>query len=619
MVGALCVLAAAYRFYSKFLAARVLMLNDLQPTPAHTLKDGHNYDPTNKFVLFGHHFAAITGAGPLVGPVIAAQFGFLPGYLWILIGVVLGGAVHDFTILVFSMRRRGKSLAEIARSEVGAFTGAMTSIAILFIVVVALAGLGVVFRNALAESPWGTFTIGASIPIALFMGVYLYVFRQGRILETTIIGVGMLMCALWFGGQFGTPEHAEHWAHKAFTLTPHGIVAAMAIYGFLASVLPVWLLLCPRDYLSSFLKIGTIGALVLGVIIVNPKLQMAPITEYASTGGPVTYGKLFPFMFIIIACGAISGFHGLIGSGTTPKMIDKESDARMIGYGAMLTEGLVGIVALITASILPSNDYFGMNVNPALFAKFNIDATHLKAVAALVGEGTLEGRTGGGPTLAVGMTEVFRNLPGMGSFAAYLYHFAVMFEALFILTTIDAGTRVARFLVQEFGGRFWPQFGKPDWLPGTLVSSALVVAAWSGLLWNGAIDSIWPMFGIANQLLAATGLCIVTTILINEGKQRYMWVTLAPLCVLLLTTLSAGCASVLGHPKFLHPGELTGDMSPERLAELGSFARGALNTGITVTLMGCVLAVVADSGSKWRRALRSAERRQATSTPARAT
>jgi carbon starvation protein len=607
MVAALCVLAAGYRFYSKFLAAKVLTLDDLNRTPAHRLNDGHNYHPTNKFVLFGHHFAAITGAGPLIGPVIAAQFGFLPGYLWILIGVVLGGAVHDFTILTFSMRRNGRSLAEIARSEVGAFSGAMTSIAILFIVVVALAGLGVVVRNALAESPWGTFTIAASIPIALLMGVYLYFVRVGRILETTIIGVVLLMVALWVGGEFGTPEHAEHWAHKAFTLSPHAIVAAMAVYGFLASVLPVWLLLCPRDYLSSFLKIGTIGALVLGVIIVNPKLQMAPITPYATTGGPVTHGTLFPFMFIIIACGAISGFHGLVGSGTTPKMIDRESHARMIGYGAMLTEGLVGIVALITATILPSDDYFGMNVNPALFAKFNIDATHLKAVAAMVGETTLEGRTGGGPTLAVGMTEVFRNLPGMGSMAGYLYHFAVMFEALFILTTIDTGTRVARFLVQEFGGRFWPQFGKTDWLPGTLVSSALVVAAWAGLLWNGAIDSIWPMFGIANQLLAATGLCIVTTILINEGKQRYVWVTLAPLCVLLTTTLSAGLASILSHPKFLHPSELAGELSAERVAQLGSFARGALNSSITIVLMVCVLAVVVDSTLKWRRKLKERE------------
>ncbi|HVO31064.1 MAG TPA: carbon starvation CstA family protein [bacterium] len=599
MVGALCVLTIAYRFYSKFIAAKVLALDDLRRTPAHTLNDGQNYHPTNKYVLFGHHFAAITGAGPLVGPVLAAQFGFLPGYLWILVGVVVAGAVHDFVILAASMRRGGKSLAEIARTEVGPLSGALTSLAILFIVVVALAGLGVVVRNALAESPWGTFTIAASIPIALFMGVYLYVFRKGKIAEATAIGVVALLFCLWLGGQFGTPDHADHWANKAFSLTPHTIVLGMAAYGFAASVLPVWLLLCPRDYLSSFLKIGTILALVVGVIVVNPKIEMAPVTAYAATGGPVTYGKLFPFMFIIIACGAISGFHGLVGSGTTPKMIDRESDARFIGYGAMLMEGLVGITALITAVIIPSNDYFGMNVNPALFAKFGIDATHLKAVAELVGEKTLEGRAGGGPTLAVGMTQIFSSLPGMTTLAGYLYHFAVMFEALFILTTIDTGTRVARFLVQEFAGRFHPQFGKTDWLPGTIVSTAIVVACWGGLLWNGAIDSIWPMFGIANQLLAATALCIATTILFNEGRTRYVWVTIVPATILLTTTLSAGAASIAGHPKFLHPSELFGEPDAARMAQLGSFWRGLMNSTITVILMTCVIVVAIDSVSKW--------------------
>ena len=604
MVAALCVLAIAYRFYSKFLAARVMVLNDLRETPAHTFNDGQNYHPTNRWVLLGHHFAAITGAGPLIGPVLAAQFGFLPGFLWILIGVVVAGAVHDFIILTSSMRRGGKSLAELARTEVGPLSGFLTSVAILFIVVIALAGLGVVVKNALAESPWGTFTIAMSVPIALLMGVYQYKIRKGAIVEATAMGVALLLLALVVGGMIGTPEQEHTAAYQFFLLSPHAIVVCIAIYGFVASVLPVWLLLCPRDYLSSFLKIGTIIALVLGIIIVNPPLQMAPITEYASTGGPIFYGKVFPFVFITIACGAISGFHALVGSGTTPKMINRESDARMIGYGSMLMEGLVGITALFTAAILIPNDYFALNVNPALFQKFGIDPTHLQEIAARVGEKSLVGRTAGGVSLAVGMTEIFAELPGMGGMARYIYHFAIMFEALFILTTIDTGTRVARFMLQEFAGRFHPQFGKQDWLPGTLLSTGIVVLCWAGLLYDGAIDSIWPMFGIANQLLASTALCIATSILINEGKARYMWVTLTPLCILLTTTCSAAVAAVLGHPKFLHPEEFFGELSPERLKILGSVARGGLNTGITAALLLTVVVVVLDSGTRWWRKLR---------------
>jgi len=605
MVAALCVLTIAYRFYSKFLAARVLMLDDTRVTPAHTLHDGQNFHPTNRWVLLGHHFAAITGAGPLIGPVLAAQFGFLPGFLWILIGVVIAGAVHDFIILTSSMRRGGKSLAELARTEVGPLAGVLTSIAILFIVVIALAGLGVVVRNALAESPWGTFTIACSVPIAFLMGIYMHNFRPGKIGEASAIGVILLMTALVVGGVIGTPDKEGTFWYEAFHLSNHAIVIAIAAYGFVASVLPVWLLLCPRDYLSSYLKIGTIIALVLGILIVNPPLQMEAVTVYAETGGPVFYGKLFPFVFITIACGAISGFHALVGSGTTPKMIDRESDARMIGYGSMLLEGLVGITALFTACILIPNDYFALNVNPALFAKYGIDPTHLQEIAAKVGEKSLVGRTAGGVSLAVGMTEIFSGLPLMGGLASYIYHFAIMFEALFILTTIDTGTRVARFMLQEFGGRFWPQFARPDWLPGSMLSTGVVVLAWATLLYDGAIDSIWPMFGIANQLLAATALCVATTILINEGKQRFMWVTLIPLCILLTTTLSAGAAAVDGHPRFLHPSEFGVELTPDRLKTLGSWTRGMMNTLITSALMLTVIVVIVDAAMRWFRKLRA--------------
>lgn len=605
MVAALCVLALAYRFYSAFLASRVLTLDDARVTAAHLKDDGQNFHPTNRWVLMGHHFAAITGAGPLIGPVLAAQFGFLPGFLWILIGVVLGGAVHDFVILTASMRRGGRSLAEMARTEVSPLAGLLASLAILFILVIALAGLGVVVRNALAESPWGTFTIACSVPIALLMGLYNHFLRPGKIAESTAMGVVLLLAALWGGGAIGTPDQEGTAMYQAFLWSPHAIVAAIAVYGFSASVLPVWLLLCPRDYLSSFLKVGTILALVGGIIVVNPPLQLDAVTSYATTGGPVVYGKLFPFVFITIACGAISGFHALVGSGTTPKMIDRESDARMIGYGAMLLEGLVGITALFTAAILIPNDYFALNVNPALFAKLGIDPTHIQEIAARVGEKTLVGRTAGGVSLAVGMTEIFRELPGMGGAAGYIYHFAIMFEALFILTTIDTGTRVARFVVQEFGGRVWPRLAQTDWVPGTVLSTGAVVLGWASLLWDGAIDSIWPMFGIANQLLATTALCVATSILINEGKKRYVSVTLGPLCVLLCTTLSAGALSVLEHPRFLHPGEFGATLSDDRLKQLGSVLRGGLNTGITLLLMTCVVVVVGNAAGGWWRKTRA--------------
>jgi carbon starvation protein len=553
IVGALCILAIAYRYYSAFIAAKVLALDDSRPVPSKTMYDGHNYYPTNKWVLFGHHFAAISGAGPLIGPVLAAQFGFLPGLLWLVIGVCLGGAVHDFMILGASIRRKGKSLAEIARTEISPLSGVVAAIAILFIVVIALAGLGLVVVNALAESPWGTFTVGFTIPLALFMGLYMYRFRKGRIAEATIIGVIGLLFAVYAGGKIADSS----WA-SSFTFSPHKVTLLMAGYGFIASVLPVWMLLCPRDYLSSYLKIGTVALLIIGVILVHPNLQMPAITPFVAGGGPVVPGKVYPFVFITIACGAISGFHALISSGTTPKMIAKETDARIIGYGGMLMEGVVGIVALIAATSLFPGDYFAINtaqrseterakyvrmVDTESAQGFNLQTQELDRLEAGSGE-KVRGRTGGAVTLALGIAKIFDGIPGLSGLMKYWYHFAIMFEALFILTTIDTGTRVARFLLGEFGGRFYRKLEQPNWLPGSIVTSAAVAFAWAAFIWSGSISTIWPMFGIANQLLAAVALCVATTIIINLGKARYSWVTLVPLSFVSTTTLVAGYESI---------------------------------------------------------------------------
>ncbi len=596
IVGALCVMAIAYRYYSAFIAAKVLALDDKRTVPSQTMYDGHNYYPTNKWVLFGHHFAAISGAGPLIGPVLAAQFGFLPGLLWLVIGVCLGGAVHDFVILVASIRRKGKSLAEIARTEISGLSGFVAGLAILFIVVIALAGLGLVVVNALAESPWGTFTVGFTIPLALFMGLYMSRFRKGKIAEATVIGVIGLLLAVYLGGRIADSS----WA-TAFTLSPHKITLLMAAYGFIASVLPVWLLLAPRDYLSSYLKIGTVAVLIIGVIIVHPNLQMPALTPFISGGGPVVPGKVYPFVFITIACGAISGFHSLISSGTTPKMIQKETDARMIGYGSMLMEGVVGVVALIAATSLFPGDYFAINTvqrTPADQAKyvrmiqaengpdFNLQPQEIDRLQTESGEKNLRGRTGGAVTLAVGIAKIFDSIPGFRGLMKYWYHFAIMFEALFILTTIDAGTRVARFLLGEFGGRFYRKLEEPTWLPGSLVTSAAVVAAWAAFIWSGSISTIWPMFGIANQLLAAVALCVATTVIINMGKARYAWVTLAPLSFVGTTTLVAGYESIrdIFWPQAQNPLTST---------------QGYINTALTALIMTAAVIVIADSIRKW--------------------
>ena len=596
IIGSLCVIAIAYRYYSAFIAAKVLALDDSRPVPSQTMYDGHNYYPTNKWVLFGHHFAAISGAGPLIGPVLAAQFGFLPGLLWLVIGVCLGGAVHDFMIMAGSVRRKGKSLAEMARTEISPLSGIVAGIAILFIVVIALAGLGLVVVNALAESPWGTFTVGFTIPLALFMGLYMYRFRKGKIVEASIIGIIGLLFAVWLGGRIANSSLAE-----PFTLSRNTLIVIMAAYGFIASVLPVWMLLCPRDYLSSYLKVGTIIFLIVGVIVVAPHLNMPAFTPFTAGGGPVIPGKLYPFVFITIACGAISGFHALISSGTTPKMIAKETDTRMIGYGSMLMEGVVGVVALIAATSLFPGDYFAINTAQGTDAQkaayqqlvhthtaedFNLQPREIDQLQAESGEKNLRGRTGGAVTLALGIAKIFNGIPGLGGLMKYWYHFAIMFEALFILTTIDTGTRVARFLVGEFGGRFYPKLEEPNWLPGSIVTSALVVAAWAAFIWSGSISTIWPMFGIANQLLAAVALCVATTIIINSGKAKYAWVTLVPLAFVGSTTLVAGFKSIT-------------DIFWPLVQKQDTYRQGLINTSLTAIIMLAAVVIMIDSIHRW--------------------
>ena len=596
IVGALCVIAIAYRYYSAFIAAKVLALDDSRPVPSQTMYDGHNYYPTNKWVLFGHHFAAISGAGPLIGPVLAAQFGFLPGLLWLVIGVCLGGAVHDFMIMAGSVRRKGKSLAEMARTEISPLSGLVAGIAILFIVVIALAGLGLVVVNALAESPWGTFTVGFTIPLALFMGLYMYRFRKGKIAEASIIGIIGLLFAVWLGGRI-----AESSLAGPFTLSRNTLIVIMAAYGFIASVLPVWMLLCPRDYLSSYLKVGTILLLIVGVIVVAPNLNMPAFTPFTAGGGPVIPGKLYPFVFITIACGAISGFHALISSGTTPKMIAKETDTRMIGYGSMLMEGVVGVVALIAATSLFPGDYFAINTAQRTDAQkvayaqlvethsaesFNLQPREIDQLQAESGEKDLRGRTGGAVTLALGIAKIFNGIPGLGGLMKYWYHFAIMFEALFILTTIDTGTRVARFLVGEFGGRFYQKLEEPNWLPGSVVTSALVVAAWAAFIWSGSISTIWPMFGIANQLLAAVALCVATTIIMNSGKAKYAWVTLVPLTFVGSTTLVAGFKSIT-------------DIFWPLAQKPETSLQGLINTSLTAIIMLAAVVIMLDSIRRW--------------------
>ena len=540
MLGTLCVLVIGYRYYSAFIAAKALVLDDRRPTPAHVYGDGHNYVASPKWVLFGHHFAAIAGAGPLVGPTLAAQFGFAPGFLWLLAGCVLAGAVQDFTVLVASIRHKGRSLADIARNEIGPFAGMVAMVAVLLILIVALAGLGIVVVNALAQSPWGVFTIGMTVPIALIMGWWMFCSTPGKVKigVPSTFGVLLLVGCVVVGKTFADSSFAH-----VLTFNAHQITFLMAAYGFVASVLPVWLLLEPRDYLSTYVKLGTVGVLVLGVFIVHPTIKFPAFTSFVHGGGPIIPGKLFPFLFVTIACGAISGFHALVSSGTTPKMLDKESDARFIGYGAMLCEGLVGVLALIAATSMHPGDYFAINTAPQIFQKLGMTTVNLDYFSREIGE-KLAGRTGGAVSLAVGMAQIFKGLPGMGKLMSYWYHYAIMFEALFILTTIDTGTRVARYVLQEVLGKAYKPFANTAWLPGNLVSTLVIVFAWGWMIYSGTISTIWPLFGTGNQLLATIALAVVMTYLVNCGKARYAWIPGIPMLFVGATTITAGILSV---------------------------------------------------------------------------
>jgi len=719
LLFALCILAIAYRYYSKFLAAKVAMLDPNRPTPAVRLNDGANYHPTNKWVLFGHHFAAISGAGPLIGPVLAIQYGWAPGLFWLVVGVCLAGAVQDMLVLAASVRRDGKSLAEIARAELGRPAAVVSSAAILFIIIIALAGLGIIVVKALGGdevklpkgtviyvnilqgdhvpnasaiqndggtevwefepgysirfdpkgesdtrtasfrirtpkplkrelestgmietnaqhysyelpsgcsevvpgSSWGTFTIAATIPIALLVGLWMYRIRKGKVIEASLIGAALTLLAVVVGGWIPGSSLEQY-----FSLTKNGTILALVIYGFVAAVLPVWLLLGPRDYLSSFLKIGTIALLVGSVFIANPPLNAPALNEVFINGGPTFKGNIFPFVFICVMCGAVSGFHALVSSGTTPKMIENESQVRFIGYGAMLMECVVGMTALIAAAALPNHIYYDINVPldqaqtaemqaklKDVYDRYGRDPMHKTATSQLahigqveekVGGESLRGRTGGAPTLAVGMSFIFVDafhwIGIQGDWLLkYWYHFAIMFEALFILTTIDAGTRIGRFLLQETAGRFYAPFANPKWLPGSLIASAAICSAWGWLIYTGNVDTIWPMFGIANQLLAALALSIVTTWLVNHGRGRYAWVTILPMLFVVTTTLTAGANLVTQRfPKMISDGE---DFVKAGETSLGNkmILTGTLNIAMILFVIVTVLSVVAMAVARW--------------------
>jgi len=595
VIAALAIFALAYRFYFGFIASRVLTLDPERVTPAGRLYDGQNYYPMSKWVLFGHHFAAIAGAGPLVGPVLACQFGYFPGFIWMIVGAVMAGSVHDIVILTASVRHDGKGLAEIARIEIGKITSGITaSIATFLIIIIAIAGLGLVVVNALSESSWGLFTIASTIPIAIFMGIWMFRFRKGRVIEATIMGVILLTSAVIFGKYIPTSPFASWFTYDHRTLT-----ILLAGYGFFASVLPVWLLLSPRDYLSSIMKLGVIAMLVVGIIIVAPNLQMPAFTTFIHGGGPIIPGTLFPYLFITIACGAISGFHALISSGTTPKMIMSEAHIRPIAAGSMLAEGLVSIMALIAAASLHPLDYFQINVSAEKFAQIlpqlqamGFTQSDLPKLAAEVGE-NIAGRTGGAVSLAVGMAQVFSNIPGLDRLMSYWYHFAIMFEALFILTTIDAGTRVARFILQDMFGKFFKPFSRTNWLPGNLICSGLVVLFWGYFIYTGSVSTIWPMFGTANQLLATIALAIGTSYIINRGKAKYAWVTIIPLVFVGVTTVIAGTMNIFG------------TYIPQ-LSDPEFFVRGMINLVLTLLMLLSVVIIIKDAFPGWIRGYRGA-------------
>ncbi|MBB2482391.1 carbon starvation protein A [Bacillus sp. APMAM] len=640
VVAAVCTYAVAYRFYSKFIAYKIFKLNDNRATPAEVNDDGKDFVPTNKWVLFGHHFAAIAGAGPLVGPILAAQMGYLPGALWIIIGVVLAGAVQDGVILMGSMRRNGKSLGQMAKEEVGPFGGIIASIGILAIMIILLAVLALVVVKALAGSPWGVFTIACTIPIAILMGIYMRYIRPGKVLEGSIIGFVLLMIALW-GGQYiaADPELA-----KMFTFTGGQLAVMIGIYGFVASILPVWLLLAPRDYLSSFLKIGVIFLLAAGILIVLPDLHMPKISKFIDGSGPVFAGNLFPFLFITIACGSVSGFHSLVSSGTTPKMIEKESHARFIGYGGMLMESGVAIMALIAACSLHPGLYFAMNAPAAAIGTdaanaasvistwgFQVSASDITNAAKDIGEASILSRTGGAPTLAVGMAEIFTSF--LAGAKAFWYHFAILFEALFILTTIDAGTRIGRFMLQDLVGNFYKPFAKTNNLVANIIASALITLGWAYITYQGAIDpfgginSLWALFGISNQMLAAIALAVATTIIIKMGKARYSWVTIIPYVFLTVTTLTAAFMKLFSkvpaigffaHAKIyqdgIDSGKVVGPATSMDVMKQIVF-NDRLDATLTIVFIAIVLLMVIDSLRVWYNILVKKKKAQLHETP----
>jgi carbon starvation protein len=625
VLAALCSYVLGYRFYSRFVAAKVLTLDAMRATPAERLENGRDFVPTNKWVVFGHHFAAIAGPGPLVGPVLAAQFGYLPGTLWILAGAVFGGCIQDFVILLFSVRRDGKSLCQMAKEEIGKVGGFIAFVAVISIIIILLSVAALIVVNALKDSPWGTFTVAMTIPIALLMGAYLRFWRPGRVLETSLLGFALVVLAI-FGGQW-VSQSTE--AAGIFTLSGSALAILIIIYGFAASAVPVWLLLAPRDYLSTFVKLGTIMLLALGILVVRPSLHLPALTRFIDGSGPVFAGNIFPFAFITIACGAISGFHSLISSGTTPKLITRETDVRMVGYGAMAAESFVAIMAMIAASVVQPGTYFAVNSRPDVVGTapaaivstisswgFPVTLEDMNNLAKDVGEKTLYARTGGAPAFAIGMAHIFSTFLGGKAVMAIWYHFAIMFEALFILTVLDAGTRVGRFMLQDALGHAWPSLGRTSWYPSILTTSALIVGAWGYFLWQGVqdpkggVNSLWPLFGIANQLLATVAFCVATTIIIKMGKARYAWVTVVPLIWLVSVTFTASFNKIFHSDPAIgflaHARKLAAEVpsTPQRAADLPQLIfNDRLDAAVAGLLVICVAMILFESALEWIRVL----------------
>jgi carbon starvation protein len=632
VVAAVCCYALGYRFYGKFIAAKILALDALRATPAERLENGRDFLVTNKWVVFGHHFAAIAGPGPLVGPVLAMQFGYLPGTLWVLAGAVFAGCVQDFVILLFSVRRDGKSLTEMAKEETGRVGGFVAYAAVVTILIILLAVVALVVVNALKDSPWGTFTIAMTIPIALLMGLYLRRIRPGKVLEVSLLGFILVLLAIW-GGQWASQTPA---VAQVFTLRAQSLAILIIIYGFAASALPVWLLLAPRDYLSTFVKLGTIGLLAIGIVALHPTLHMPALTRFIDGTGPVFAGKVFPFAFITIACGAISGFHSLISSGTTPKLIARETQTRMVGYGAMMAESLVAIMAITAACVLQPGVYFAINSPAGVVGQtaaaatttisnwgFPVTAADMQALAHAVGEQTLLNRTGGAPAFAVGMASIFSQSLGGEKVMALWYHFAVMFEALFILTVLDAGTRVARFMVQDALAHVYKPLGRTSWYPSILATSALIVAAWGYFLWQGVkdplggINSLWPLFGIANQLLATVALCVATTIIVKMHRAKYAAVTLVPLIWLVAVTFTASWHKVLDpdpHVGFLSQARALA-AKPATAATPRLILNNRIDAAVTTFLIVMVTLVLIESARQWIRVLTGREAARVRETP----